>query len=67
MVSGMRDIDIEAAAEAIEDDAGESIPHLRQALQEAKAGAGRVTTLAQVLVRSNAGSDLCFAEHHLDQ
>lgn len=47
----MRDIDIEAVAKAIEDDAGEAIPDLRQALQEAKAGAGRVTTPEQMLVR----------------
>lgn len=47
----MRDIDIEAVAKAIEADAGELIPDLRQALQEAKAGAGRVTTAEQMLVR----------------
>ncbi|OLS60947.1 helix-turn-helix domain-containing protein [Pseudomonas putida] len=47
----MRDIDIEAVAKAIEDDAGESIPDLRQALQEAKASAGRITTPEQILVR----------------
>jgi len=47
----MRDIDIETVAKAIEDDAGEAIPDLRQALQEAKVGAGRVTTPEQMLVR----------------
>lgn len=47
----MRDIDIEAVAKAIEADAGETIPDLRRALQEAKAGAGRITTPEQMLVR----------------
>lgn len=47
----MRDIDIEAVAKAIEKDAGEAIPDLRQALRETKAGAGRVTTPEQMLVR----------------
>ncbi|MBF8724411.1 helix-turn-helix domain-containing protein [Pseudomonas guariconensis] len=47
----MRDIDIEAVAKAIEADAGEAMPDLRQALKEAKMGAGRVTTPEQILVR----------------
>lgn len=47
----MRDIDIEKVAKAIEDDAGQEIPDLRQALMEAKAGVGRVTTPGQMLVR----------------
>lgn len=47
----MRNIDIEAVAKAIEADAGEVLPDLRQALKEAKAGAGRVTTPEQILVR----------------
>jgi DNA-binding transcriptional regulator YiaG len=44
-------IDIEAIAKAIEADAGETLPELRQALMEAQAGAGRVTTPEQILVR----------------
>ncbi len=44
-------MDIEKIAKAIEADAGESLPDLRQALQEAKARVGRVTTPEQVLVR----------------
>jgi len=44
-------IDIEAVAKAIETDAGETLPDLRQALMEAQAGTGRVTTLEQILVR----------------
>lgn len=48
---GIRKVDIEKVAAAIEADAGESPPDLRQALAEAKAGLGRVTTPEQVLVR----------------
>jgi len=45
-------MDIDAVAQAIEADAGESLPDIRQALQEAKQGAvGRITTPAQVLAR----------------
>jgi putative transcriptional regulator len=59
-------MDIEAIAKAIEADAGEALPELRQALEEAKAGIGRVTTAEQVLVRSarvKAGlSQQAFAE-----
>jgi putative transcriptional regulator len=44
-------IDIEAVAKAIEADAGEALPDLRQALTEAQAGKGRVTTPEQILVR----------------
>jgi len=47
----MRDIDIESVAKAIEADAGEPLPDLRQALNEAKQGVGRVTTPEQILVR----------------
>ncbi|MEI8324302.1 MAG: helix-turn-helix domain-containing protein [Betaproteobacteria bacterium] len=47
----MKKIDIEKVATAIEADAGESLPDLRQALAEAKAGVGRVTTPDQILVR----------------
>lgn len=46
-----RKIDIEAVARAIEADAGEALPELRQALTEAKAGTGRVTTPEQMLIR----------------
>ena len=48
---GGKKIDIENVAAAIEADAGESLPDLRQALAEAKAGLGRVTTPEQILVR----------------
>ncbi|MDR3212940.1 MAG: type II toxin-antitoxin system MqsA family antitoxin [Azoarcus sp.] len=48
---GIKKIDIEKVATAIEADAGESLPDLRQALAEAKAGIGRVTTPDQILVR----------------
>ncbi|MBS4020158.1 MAG: type II toxin-antitoxin system MqsA family antitoxin [Dechloromonas sp.] len=44
-------MDIERVASAIEADAGEALPDLRQALKEAQAGIGRVTTPAQMLVR----------------
>lgn len=47
----IKEFDTEAIAKAIEADAGQEIPDLRQALKEAQAGAGRVTTPAQVLVR----------------
>lgn len=47
----MQKIDLEAVATAIEADAGESLPDLRQALSEAVTGMGRVTTPAQILVR----------------
>lgn len=46
-----RKFDLEAVARAIEADAGEALPDLRQALKEAQAGEGRVTTPEQVLVR----------------
>lgn len=39
-------------ARAIERDAGMELPDVRQALTEVKAGAGRVTTPKQLLVRS---------------
>jgi putative transcriptional regulator len=59
-------MDIEAIAKAIEADAGEALPELRQALEEAKAGMGRVTTAEQVLVRSTRAktglSQQAFAE-----
>lgn len=48
---GMKKIDIDKVVAAIEADAGESLPDLRQALVEATAGVGRVTTPEQILVR----------------
>lgn len=48
---GIRKFDIDAVARAIEADAGEVLPDLRQALKEAKEGLGRVTTPEQILVR----------------
>ena len=47
----MGKIDIEKAAAAIEADAGEALPDLRQALAEAQAGMGRVTRPEQILLR----------------
>ena len=44
-------MDVEKIAKAIEADAGEVLPDLRQALAEAAAGVGRVTTPEQILVR----------------
>lgn len=44
-------LNVEEVARAIEDDAGEALPDLRQALAEAKARIGRVTTPDQLLVR----------------
>lgn len=48
---GIKKIDVEKVAAAIEADAGEALPDLRQALAEAKAGLGRVTTPEQIIVR----------------
>ena len=48
---GIRKFDVEKVATAIEADAGEVLPDLRQALPEATAGIGRVTTPEQLLVR----------------
>ena len=47
----IKKIDIDKVAAAIEADAGELLPDLRQALAEAKARLGRVTTSEQILVR----------------
>ena len=62
----MKKFDIEKVAKAIERDAGMDLPDLRQALEEAKASIGRVTTPEQILVRqarSRAGlSQQAFAE-----
>lgn len=46
-----RKLDVDRIARAIEVDAGEVLPELRQALAEAQARAGRVTTPDQMLVR----------------
>ena len=48
---GIKKIKIDKVAAAIEADVGESLPDLRQALAEANAGLGRVTTPEQSLVR----------------
>lgn len=48
---GIQKINVEKVARAIEADAGEALPDLRQALAQAKAGLGRVTTPDQILVR----------------
>ena len=59
-------IDVETVARAIEADAGETLPDLRQALTETSMGVGRVTTPEQLLVRQarqTAGlSQAAFAE-----
>jgi len=47
----MKKLDIEQVAKAIEADAGETLPDLRQALAEARERTGRVTTPAQLLLR----------------
>jgi len=44
-------MDTEKIAKAIETDAGEPLPNLRQALEEARVRAGRVTIPEQMLVR----------------
>lgn len=44
-------MDVEKIAKAIEADAGDALPDLRQALSEAQTGLGRVTTPEQMLVR----------------
>lgn len=49
---GMKNLDIEKVAKAIEDDAGQPIEGLRESLAQAKAGVfSRVTTPEQILVR----------------
>jgi putative transcriptional regulator len=46
------DIDVEAVAAAIEADAGEPVPGIREALGQLKRGEfGRITTPAQLLIR----------------
>lgn len=64
---GIKEMDIDAVARAIEADAGEPIADLRQALKEAKAGmTGRVTTPEQILLlqaREKSGlTQTLFAE-----
>ena len=62
----MKKLDIEKAAKAIERDAGMALPELRQALAEAKASMGRITTPEQILVRQARARtgllQLAFAE-----
>lgn len=62
----IQEINQEAVAKAIEADAGEALPDLRQALSEVVAGMGRVTTPAQILVRQARKkswlTQLAFAE-----
>ena len=59
-------MNIEKITKAIEADAGEPLPDLRQALEEAKARVGRVTTPEQMLVRqareASGMSQSTFAE-----
>ena len=64
---GIKKMNIDAVAKAIEADAGEALPDLRQALKEAKAGiTARVTTPEQILVyqaREKTGfTQAAFAE-----
>lgn len=48
----IKEMNIDSVAKAIEVDSGESLPDLRQALIEAKAGiVGRITAPEQILVR----------------
>ena len=49
---GLKKLNIEKVAKAIEADLGESLPDIRQELAEAKSGmAGRLTTPAQIEAR----------------
>ncbi len=49
----LKDMNIDAVAKAIEEDAGQKIPGLKEALAKAKAGKyGRVHTPEEILVRS---------------
>jgi uncharacterized protein (DUF4415 family) len=60
-------LDLEKVAQAIEADAGESLPGLRESLVEAKAGvAGRVTTAEQIAARRRGrpvGSTAAVTKH----
>ncbi|HMW81957.1 MAG TPA: helix-turn-helix domain-containing protein [Accumulibacter sp.] len=59
-------MDVDKVAAAIEADAGEALPDLRQALAEARDGMGRITTSEQILVRQarkqSGLSQAAFAE-----
>ncbi|MDS4015353.1 MAG: helix-turn-helix domain-containing protein [Candidatus Accumulibacter sp.] len=59
-------MDVDKVAAAIEADAGEALPDLRQALAEARDGMGRITTGEQILVRQarklSGLSQAAFAE-----
>ncbi len=57
-------MNIEKVAKAIEADAGEPLPELRQALREAAERKGRVTTSEQLLVRA-ARAKLGFSQAEL--
>ena len=63
---GIRKVVVETVATAIEADAGEALPDLRQALAEVKTGLGRVTTAEQILVRrarkTSGQTQAAFAE-----
>jgi len=50
-------MDIEKVAKAIEDDSGVPLSDLRQALEEAKAKVGRVTTPEQIAERLSGSPD----------
>jgi putative transcriptional regulator len=60
-------MNIEKIAKAIEADAGEPLPDLRQAFEQAKARIGRVNTPEQMLVRqareASGASQSTFAVH----
>ena len=59
---GIKEMDIDVVAKAIEVDAGESLPDLRQALKEAKTGmTGRITTPEQILIRQ-ARENSCLTQ-----
>ncbi|MDR1461705.1 MAG: helix-turn-helix domain-containing protein [Azoarcus sp.] len=66
-LADLEKMDVEALASAIEADAGEAVPGIREALAQAKAGDfARVTTPGQMLLREarrKAGmTQLAFAE-----
>jgi putative transcriptional regulator len=51
-LTDLKNMNVEAVAQAIEADAGEAIPGIREALEDAKAGRfARVTTPTQMLMR----------------
>jgi putative transcriptional regulator len=51
-LADLKNIDVEATALALEADAGQALPDIRQALAEVKADVrGRVTTPEQILMR----------------